>query len=150
MTYKVFIPTAGIGSRLGSLTSSINKSLVSVNNRPIISHIIEKFPNNCNFVIALGYKGNLVKELLDNIYDNKKIDYVYIDPFIGEGSSLGYTLLCSKHLLQEPFVFASCDTLVNDKIPEPNHNWVGYSKKSFVNQYRTLRIKSNIDSATIV
>ena len=109
---------------------SINKSLVSVNNKPIISHIIEKFPNSCHFVVALGYKGNLVKEFLDNVYEKKTIDYVNIDPFIGEGSSLGYTLLSSKHLLQEPFVFISCDTLVNNEIPEPSHNWVGYSKNS--------------------
>ena len=144
MTYKVFIPTAGIGSRLGALTSAINKSLVSIDNRPIISHLIDQFPDSCNFVIALGHKGNLVKEFLDNIYDNKKIDYVKIDPFKGENSSLGYTLLSSKHLLQEPFVFISCDTLVKNKIPEPSHNWVGYSKNSIINQYRTLRIKSNM------
>ena len=44
MTYKVFIPTAGMGSRLGYLTTAINKSLVSLDNRPIISHLIDQFP----------------------------------------------------------------------------------------------------------
>ena len=42
-SYKVFIPCAGIGSRLGSLVANINKGLVSVDNKPVLSHIIDKF-----------------------------------------------------------------------------------------------------------
>ena len=77
MSYKVFIPTAGIGSRLGDLTTSINKSLVSLDNRPIISHLLDQFPNDCDFVIALGHKGNLVKEFLEN-YLKKTYMKVYL------------------------------------------------------------------------
>ena len=57
MSYKVIIPTAGIGSRLEQLTKHLNKSLVSLANKPILSHLIDQFPKTCNFVIALGYKG---------------------------------------------------------------------------------------------
>ena len=53
--YKVLIPTAGIGSRLDNLTKYLNKSLVSVQNKPIIARIIEMFPEETEFVIALGY-----------------------------------------------------------------------------------------------
>ena len=41
--YKVFLPCAGIGSRLGELVKNINKGLISVDNRPVISYTIEKF-----------------------------------------------------------------------------------------------------------
>ena len=51
MSYKVFIPTAGIGSRLGNLTNSINKSLVTLDNRPIITHLFDQFPDNCEFIM---------------------------------------------------------------------------------------------------
>ena len=78
MSYKVFIPTAGIGSRLSSFTSSLNKSLVSVNNKPIISHIINFFPSDSEFVIALGHKGNIVKEFLENLYPQRKINFEFI------------------------------------------------------------------------
>ena len=44
MTYRVVIPTAGIGSRLEKLTKHRNKSLVAIANRPIMSHLIEQFP----------------------------------------------------------------------------------------------------------
>ena len=143
MSYKVFIPTAGIGSRLNSLTRNLNKSLVSVNNKPIISHIINYFPIDAEFVIALGYEGDVVKEFLENLYPQRKIDFVFIDPYFGEKSGLGYTMLSCKHLLQEPFVFISCDTLVINDIPSPNHDWIAYSNKSDISSYRTVEIKSN-------
>ena len=146
MTYKVFIPTAGMGSRLGYLTTDINKSLVSLDNRPIISHLIDQFPNDCEFVIALGHKGNLVKEFLENLYPQKKIEFVFVEPYEGEKSGLGYTLRSSAHLLQEPFVFISCDTLVLNKIPLPSHNWVAFSKIKNVDSYRTINIKKEFVS----
>ena len=79
MGYRVVIPTAGIGSRLGSLTKYINKSLVSIANRPIISHVIEQFPDDCEFVIALGYKGNLVKDFLELAYPDRKFFFAEVD-----------------------------------------------------------------------
>ena len=143
MSYKVFIPTAGIGSRLGSLTKSINKSLVSVDNKPIISHIFNFFPDETEYVIALGYKGDLVKEYLDNVYPQKNIDFVFIKNFIGENSGLGHTLLSSAHLLQEPFIFISCDTLVSNNIPKPDHDWIAFANNSSIEDYRTVQIDSN-------
>ena len=88
MSYRVFIPTAGIGSRLGKITRYINKSLVTVANRPVLSHLIDKFPKNCEFVIALGFKGEIVKEFLElideyqspinkEIKDDKKAEEVW-------------------------------------------------------------------------
>ena len=59
----VFIPTAGIGSRLGELTKHQNKSLVNYKQKPVISHILDKFDHKTtSFVIALGHKGNFVKQ----------------------------------------------------------------------------------------
>ena len=52
MGYRIVIPTAGIGSRLKEFTRYINKSLVGIANRPTISHLIEQFPQDCEFVIA--------------------------------------------------------------------------------------------------
>ena len=129
VSYRVVIPTAGLGSRLKNLTRNLNKSLVSVVNRPVISYIIDQFPAKCEFVIALGYKGHLVKEFIDLAYPNRKFYFVNIENYKGKGSGLGHTLLkCSKYL-QEPFVFTSCDTVIKQKCPAPKNNWMGYAKK---------------------
>ena len=79
MSYRVVIPTAGIGSRLEALTRYINKSLVSVANRPTLSHLIEQFPSDCEFVIALGYKGNLVRDFLELTYPHRTFFFVNVD-----------------------------------------------------------------------
>jgi dTDP-glucose pyrophosphorylase len=143
VSYRVIIPTAGIGSRLGNLTKYINKSLVGIANRPTISHIIEQFPEDCEYVIALGHKGKLVRDFLELAYPDKVFYFVYVDPFEGEGSGLGRTLIACKNYLQQPFVFISCDTLVEGKIKKPNHNWMGFTTIDDVSQYRTLTIEKD-------
>lgn len=140
MSYKVCIPTAGTGSRLKGLTRYVNKSLVGIANRPTICHLIEQFPADAKFVIALGHKGNLVQEFLGLAYPDRHFDYSHVDPFEGEGSGLGLSLLACKQHLQEPFIFISCDTLVDEFIPPPDKNWMGYAEVQDLDSYRTLEI----------
>ena len=141
MSYRVVIPTAGIGSRLDKLTRNLNKSLLSVAHRPILSHLIEQFPQTCEFVIALGHKGGLVKDFLELAYSENTFYFVNVEPYEGKGSGLGYSLLCCEEYLQEPFIFISCDTLVKEPIPNPEYNWLGFSSVKDLSPYRTLKVK---------
>ena len=97
MKYKVLIPTAGTGSRLSHETKYINKSLVLVNNKPVISHIVDKFPINTEFVIALGYKGNLVKQYLKIAHPKNRFQFVWVSKFKGSGSGLGLSIYECKN-----------------------------------------------------
>ena len=143
MTYKVLIPTAGIGSRLQKETKNINKSLVLINNKPIISHIIEKFPLKTEIVIALGYEAEQVKQYLKLAHPKNKFKFVKISKYIGKGSGLGLSIYECKNLLQCPFIFFSCDTFIKDKkIPAPNRNWIGYSNTYNPKLYRTISFKN--------
>lgn len=141
MTYRVCIPTAGTGSRLGELTKLINKSLVGIANRPTLSHLIEQFPADAEFVIALGHKGHLVREFVELAYPDRRFFFAEVQPFEGPGSGLGLSLLACKAHLQQPFVFVSCDTLVTEDIPAPDRNWIGHSKVDDPSQYRTVDIQ---------
>lgn len=140
MTYRVCIPTAGTGSRLGGLTKYVNKSLVSIANRPTLSHLIGQFPQDAEFVIALGHKGHLVREFLELAYPQGTFFFVNVDPFEGPGSGLGASLLACEQYLQQPFVFISCDTLVQEPIPNPDENWIAYAEASDLSRYRTVRV----------
>lgn len=142
MSYRVVIPTAGIGSRLGGLTKYINKSLVSIAHRPALSHSIDQFPADCEFVIALGYKGKLVREFIEIAYPKRKFYFSEVNPFVGIGSGLGYSLMCCESYLQEPFIFLSCDTLVKETIPLPDHDWIAYSEVDDTSSYRTVSLKN--------
>jgi dTDP-glucose pyrophosphorylase len=142
--YKVFIPCAGVGARLGEFTENVNKALVSVANKPAISHIIEKFDKGTEIVIALGYKGDYVKQFLELAYPDRNIQFVEIDKYEGKGSGLGYTLNKCRKLLQSEFIFISNDTIITDEIPSLHkmnfNNWVGYSSVSGGTKYRSLKI----------
>lgn len=141
MKYRVLIPTAGLGSRLKGLSKNINKALISIAHKPAISYIIDKFPEDIEFVIPLGYKADTVKNFLTLAYPERKFIFVDIDNFEGDGSGLGYTILqCEKHL-QLPFIFISNDTLVLEDIKEPEHNWMGYAQTDDNTQYRSIRIE---------
>jgi NDP-sugar pyrophosphorylase family protein len=142
--YKVFIPCAGVGARLGEFTENVNKALVSIANKPAISHIIEKFNKETEIVIALGYKGDYIKQFLELAYPDRNFQFVEIDKYQGEGSGLGYTLNKCRKYLQSEFIFISNDTIITDEIPSLQkmnfNNWVGYSDVKGGSKYRSLQI----------
>jgi NDP-sugar pyrophosphorylase family protein len=144
LALRVIIPTAGTGSRLFEKTKFINKSLVEIGNKPAISHIINMFPESTEFVIALGYKGTLVKEYLSLAYPNKKFFFKFIKPYVGKNSGLGITLLQCKKFLQKPFLFVSCDSIIPHKIKKLESNWVGYGTTKDISNYRSLKVKKKL------
>lgn len=141
---KVFIPTAGTGSRLNHLTSNLNKCLIEIGHKPAISYIIENFPENTEFVIALGFDSQKVKDFLKLTYPKKKFYFSYVDNFSGLKSSLGYTMKCSRKYLQSPFFFCACDSIFSNKINKQTKNWIGYSKVVDNKNYRKLSFSNKL------
>lgn len=140
--YKVLIASAGLGNRLEGLTKNINKALIGVNHKPAISYIIEKFSDDVEFVIPVGFKKELIIDFCNIAYPNRKFVFVDVDIYEGKGSGLGYSLLKCKEHLQCPFIFTSNDTIVDEDIPPPNNNWMGYSKNSDPKIYRSIEIRN--------
>ena len=66
--YAVIL-AGGKGSRLGSLTKSIPKPMVKIGGKPIIWHLLKILNSNGinNFIICLGYKGNVIKNYLGKL-----------------------------------------------------------------------------------
>tara|TARA_E500000178_G_C16858893_1_gene678746 strand:- start:209 stop:967 length:759 start_codon:yes stop_codon:yes gene_type:complete len=85
-TLKTIILCGGRGSRLGDVTKFIPKPLTVIQNKPILTHIMNHFQNYGfnNFILALGYKGHKIKEYFvnydlynfDTVIDNNKIEYI--------------------------------------------------------------------------
>lgn len=141
--YKVLITTSGIGSRLGALTKYNNKSLVRIGKKPVISHIIEKYSQEIEFVITLGHYGDHVRDFLLLAYPDRKFSFVQVDNYDKPGSSLVHSIICAKSELQCSFVFHACDTIVTDEIPIPDHNWVAGNKHADSSEYRSLNVYDN-------
>ena len=114
---------------------------MAIDNKPTISHVIEKFPKNVEIVVALGHKGELVRDYLTMAHDDRDFTFVKVDNYSGPGSGLGHSILCCEKELQCPFVFCPNDTIVLEDIPPPYSNWMGHSDV-VDNIYRTLTIRN--------
>jgi choline kinase len=139
LNYKVLITTSGIGSRVGEVTSFTNKCLLNLGDKPIISHIIEKYPDNVEFVITLGHFGGLVKDFLEIAYPERIFHFVFVEIYKGEGSSLAYSISRAESFLQCPFIFHASDSVIGAEIiPEPTDDWVGGAKNTGADNYQSF------------
>lgn len=75
---KVVILAGGFGTRLSEYTKSIPKPLVEINKKPILGYIIEHYVKYGfkDFIIALGYRGNLIKKYFKKNYKSLNIQLV--------------------------------------------------------------------------
>jgi len=142
--YKVCILAAGVGSRMGPLTQNINKAILPINFKAVISHIIEKFDKDIDFVIAVGHKKETVIDYLELAHPNRKIEIVEIDKYVGPGTGPGYSLLLCRDKLKSPFIFFAADTIVLEDIPSIDRNWFGIAPVKNPEQFCTVRIKDNL------
>jgi dTDP-glucose pyrophosphorylase len=139
--YKVLLTTSGLGSRLGNLTKFTNKSLVRVGDKPVISHIIESYPDDVEFVVTLGHYGSHVKQYLTLAHPERQIQFVEVDNYMGEGSSLLYSISLCEEYLQCPFIFHACDTLLSKgyiKQIDFSTNWSIGGSGDNSQSYRTI------------
>ena len=136
---KVAIFAGGLGSRLSSETDIIPKSLVEIGSKPILWHIMKiySYYGFNDFVLMLGYKGNMIKEYFQNYFlenydtefnlvDNSikyfcknKEEYKITCVSIEENDQTGGALLRIRdHINNERFMLAYSDTLADININE--------------------------------
>ena len=116
---------------MGALGLQLNKALHPINGKAIISHIIEKFPAETEFVIGIGYLGEQVRQYLHLAHANRQFTFVLVDKYEGLGSGPGYSLLSCRDHLQKPFYFVSCDTMWDNVLDlSVIDNWLGVARIS--------------------
>lgn len=78
---KVVILAGGLGTRISEYTKSLPKPMIEICGKPIIHRIIDHYIKygHREFIIALGYKGNLIKEYFAKNKFSKKIKIKLID-----------------------------------------------------------------------
>ena len=126
--FKFCILAAGRSTRNNDV-DGLHKALLPLENKPIISHIIDKLDQKIEIVIAVGYKSEQIKSYMDEVHSNRKITYITIDNYNEPGSGPGYSLLSCKDELQCPFIFTSVDTIVKEdtQFNFLGENWLGVS-----------------------
>ena len=134
---NVVILAGGYGTRLSEYTDVIPKPMVTIGGKPIIFHIMNHYAKfgYKNFIIALGYKSEVIKDYFLNLHalssdfsvdlSNGEVEYnsqssIYdwkvnlVDT--GEASLTGTRLLKLRDYLSEPFMLTYGDGLSNVNI----------------------------------
>ena len=122
----VLILAAGYGRRMGHFSRMINKGLVPYDNKPLISHIMEKFESNTKFVIACGHMGQQLKDYVSLVHSEKNVVYVDIENYAEGVTGPATTIQTCYEYISGPFIWLSCDTLFEfDYKSKLDHNWIG-------------------------
>ena len=71
---KVVILAGGKGLRLHEKTKSIPKPMVMIGNKPMLWHIMQRYAHygHTEFIICLGYKGNVIRDYFGPPFDSMK------------------------------------------------------------------------------
>ena len=114
---KVVILAGGFGTRLSEYTDTIPKPMVPIGGKPIIEHIMEIYAyyGHKEFYIALGYKGDIIKQYFKNFKKDWKINLIDTgsDTYTG-----GRLKRLEKYLSKETFLLTYGDGLSNIDINE--------------------------------
>lgn len=136
---KVVILAGGLGTRLTEETTVTPKPMIEIGGRPIIWHIMKIYEQHGynDFVICLGYKGNIIKEYFINYYlynsditvelRNNHLDIHYtnsesfkvtlVDTGI-DTNTAGRIKRIQKYIGNETFMLTYGDGVSNINIPE--------------------------------
>ncbi len=141
--YKVCILAAGKGTR-NKYAQDTNKALLPLGKGTALSYIIKKFPKDIEIIVAVGYNSLLVEQYLVEIVWAWHRHFIWKEVlYEGEKRGPGYSLLQCAPLLQCPFVYIACDTIVTGDIPEPNENWIGVAKVKDKLPYLTVDVQDD-------
>ena len=75
---KVILLAGGFGTRLSEYTDAIPKPMVQIGSKPILWHIMNFYAQykHKNFYVALGYKGEVIREYFSKISEKWNINLI--------------------------------------------------------------------------
>ena len=138
---KVIILCGGQGTRLREETEFKPKPMVQIGGKPIIWHIMKHYAHYGykEFVLALGYKGDIIRDYFLNFYNYNsdftvdlanngnvqvhnsaiKEDWKVTLVETGDDSMTGYrTRLCGKYITEDRFMLTYGDAVSNVNLRE--------------------------------
>ena len=139
----------GKGTRLGSLSKKIPKSLVKIQNKEILWYIINilKINKFNHFILPIGYKGKLIKNFIKKKFKNKsKIEFLILDKILRLHQEF---LRLKKYIKSDNFLLLNGDAIFNFDINNIYKKHVLRKVKmtfisfSFQAYFGTISIKKN-------
>lgn len=145
----VCILAAGKGSRLCDYSDFIHKCLLPLGEKPVLTRIIEKFPQSTRFIIAVHHRATQIQDYLNSAHPDLNVKFVYVQSIEGPQAGPGYSLMQCRDYLQTPFYLVCSDTIWNqqfkDLVSLEHTNWIGCSniESKFQKNFCNLTIDEN-------
>lgn len=125
---NALILAAGLGSRLGSLTSMTPKCLVKISGIPILQHQLESLEAEGikNVLIVVGYQKARVKEFLTAFKTNMKVSL--LENSIYSETNSAFSFWCARnYVVSHDIIHLNCDVvfskeLLRQLIDHPHEN----------------------------
>ena len=111
---KVLILAGGFGTRLSEETDLIPKPLVKIGGKPILWHIMKNYSvfGYNEFVILLGYKGDMIEDYFLNQSDSFNWNITFLDTGLNTDTG-GRIKRAEKIINNKPFLLSYGDGLAN-------------------------------------
>ncbi len=113
--YTAVVPVAGTGTRLKPHTYTYPKVLLTVGDKPIVAHIVDKLLE-CgikDICFVIGYMGEKVKDYVEKEYGRKtNLSFVVQE----EQKGLGHAVWLTKSCVDGPLLIILGDTLIDTDI----------------------------------
>lgn len=108
---KTLILCGGRGSRLRPLTDTVPKTLVPLNGKPLLQHLIESYIDKgfSEFVLCVGYRGDMVRAFFREQPFTAQIEF----SDAGESASMLQRIYAARELIEDRVVVAYGDTLID-------------------------------------
>lgn len=110
---------AGKGSRLGKYTKNNTKCMLNIHGKTLLERAIDTLieADIKDFIIVLGYKGENVKEYIEEKELDKKINITYINNDIYDTTNNIYSLYLAKdYLVKDDTVLLESDLIYDTSI----------------------------------
>jgi HAD superfamily hydrolase (TIGR01450 family) len=115
---KAIILAAGIGSRLRPITDTKPKTLVKVNNKPILGYILEALYRGGikEVVVCVGFKASEVINFCKNNYP--KVKFYFIENKTFQETNNMFSLFLAKEFLNDDIILMNGDVVIEGQIIE--------------------------------
>lgn len=110
---------AGKGSRLGKYTKNNTKCMLNIHGKTLLERAIDALieADIKDFIIVLGYKGENVKEYIEEKELDKKINITYINNDIYDTTNNIYSLYLAKdYLVKDDTILLESDLIYDTSI----------------------------------
>lgn len=114
---QAIILAAGMGKRLGELTSKNTKCMVKVLDKTLIERILEQL-KECGIkkvIIVIGYKGENLSKFIGNNYNGLQIEYINNEDYY-KTNNIYSLYLAKSYLSQEDTILLESDLIIDTSI----------------------------------